>query len=160
MKKTLLILLFAAVMLLGLSSCGGGCEHEDTNGDFLCDKCGEDLSENENPPECEHKDTDGDFLCDKCGADLSEKENPPECEHEDSDGNLLCDKCGEEIEPPAHTHSYTNKNTDAKYLLEGATCKSGARYSYSCSCGEASEDSFVSGATTKHFAYNCLTLRK
>lgn len=145
MKKTLLILLLAAVLILGLASCGGECEHTDTNGDFICDKCSDDLSEDENPPECEHKDTDGNLLCDKCGEDLSENENPPECEHEDSDGNLLCDKCGDEIEPPVHTHSYTNKNTDAKYMLEGATCKSGARYCYSCSCGEASEDTFVSG---------------
>ena len=47
------------------------------------------------------------------------------------------------------THSYTVKNTDAKYLKRNASCTSAAVYYYSCECGEKGSDTF-DGETLDH----------
>lgn len=128
MKKNLLITLILALALsLALFSCGSGdCTHTDEDENLICDKCGEELDEG------------------------GEGEEPLECQHSDIDGNLLCDECGEELEddggtPPEHTHSYTQKVTEDKYMYAGASCESPAQYYFSCSCGECGEDLFTSG---------------
>ena len=65
------------------------------------------------------------------------------CSHRDADDNSLCDKCGESYTdgkdlPDEHTHDYTVKNTDSKYLDKAADCENASTYFYSCSCGKAS----------------------
>ncbi len=142
MKKSFLALLLVITLALVLASCGGdSCEHADNDGDFICDICSEELEDNLTPPECEHKDENDDLICDECLEALE----APKCEHVDEDGDFACDKCGEELFAEGHTHSYTEKNTDSKYLSRGATCKIAAQYYFSCSCGEMSEETFASG---------------
>ena len=43
----------------------------------------------------------------------------------------------------SHTHSYTQKNADVKYLTSNASCVDENEYYYSCSCGEAGEEKFT-----------------
>ena len=50
----------------------------------------------------------------------------------------------------AHTHSYTVKNTDAKYLKSAASCSKSAEYFYSCECGEKSTNTFTHGNFASH----------
>lgn len=62
-----------------------------------------------------------------------------------------CTTCGYVIkEAIGHVHSYTEKNTDAKYLKSAATCTAKAVYYYSCSCGEKGTATFESGETLAH----------
>ena len=62
-----------------------------------------------------------------------------------------CAVCGYVIkEALGHTHSFTEKNTDAKYLKSAATCKASAEYYYSCSCGEKGTETFKSGEKLTH----------
>ena len=62
-----------------------------------------------------------------------------------------CAVCGYVIkEALGHTHSFTEKNTDAKYLKSAATCKASAEYYYSCSCGEKGTETFKSGEKLAH----------
>lgn len=50
----------------------------------------------------------------------------------------------------SHTHSYTVKSTNSKYLKSAATCTSAAVYYYSCSCGEKGTKTFTSGSALGH----------
>lgn len=50
----------------------------------------------------------------------------------------------------AHTHSFTQQNTDAKYLQSPATCTSQAVYFYSCECGEKGNETFKYGNLAEH----------
>lgn len=62
-----------------------------------------------------------------------------------------CAVCGYVIkEALGHTHSFTEKNTDEKYLKSAATCKASAEYYYSCSCGEKGTETFKSGEKLAH----------
>ena len=62
-----------------------------------------------------------------------------------------CAVCGYVMkEALGHTHSFTEKNTDAKYLKSAATCKASAEYYYSCSCGEKGTETFKSGEKLAH----------
>ncbi len=62
-----------------------------------------------------------------------------------------CTACGYVIkEAIGHVHSYTEKNTDAKYLKSAATCTAKAVYYYSCSCGEKGTKTFESGEALAH----------
>ena len=62
-----------------------------------------------------------------------------------------CAVCGYVIkEALGHKHSFTEKNTDAKYLKSAATCKASAEYYYSCSCGEKGTETFKSGEKLAH----------
>ena len=49
-----------------------------------------------------------------------------------------------------HTHSYTVKNTDSKYLKSAASCTKSAQYFYSCECGEKSTATFSHGNPIPH----------
>ena len=51
---------------------------------------------------------------------------------------------------PDHTHDYSKKNTDSKYLKSEATCTEAAVYYYSCECGEKGTDTFTSGKPLGH----------
>ena len=77
------------------------------------------------------------------------------CSHRDADDNSLCDKCGESYTdgkdlPDEHTHSYTVKNTDSKYLDKAADCENAATYFYSCSCGAKGTTTFTNGSAIGH----------
>mgnify|MGYP006998040101 FL=1 len=62
-----------------------------------------------------------------------------------------CAVCGYVMkEALGHTHSFTEKNTDAKYLKSAATCNASAEYYYSCSCGEKGTETFKSGEKLAH----------
>ena len=56
------------------------------------------------------------------------------------------------LQPGAdHTHSFTEQNTDAKYLASAATCTAKAKYYYSCSCGDKDlTRTFESGNMLSH----------
>jgi len=56
--------------------------------------------------------------------------------------------CGDDL--TEHTHSYTVKNTDSKYLSKSADCEQAATYFYSCSCGEKGTTTFTHGSATGH----------
>ena len=50
-----------------------------------------------------------------------------------------------------HTHSYTLKVTDSKYLKSAASCTKPAEYYFSCKCGDYTKDSsFTSGNALGH----------
>ena len=88
------------------------CDHRDKNDNGICDKCGAEFSDGDEPstepegpeePECEHVDANDDNVCDKCGAEFSDGDEPstepegPECEHVDANDDNACDKCGAEF---------------------------------------------------------------
>ena len=49
-----------------------------------------------------------------------------------------------------HTHSFTQEIAEDKYLASNATCSEGARYYYSCKCGETGTETFEYGASLGH----------
>lgn len=49
------------------------CDHEDKNGDGVCDKCGQSMYVDEN---CPHVDENGDGKCDLCGASIGNVTQP------------------------------------------------------------------------------------
>jgi len=52
---------------------------------------------------------------------------------------------------PEHTtHTYDQKNTDAKYLKTKANCQHKAVYYFSCACGKQGEETFDYGEFGKH----------
>ncbi len=52
-------------------------EHVDSNGDGVCDECGEQIGEEGGEESCDHVDADNDGKCDKCGASMSSKPTEP-----------------------------------------------------------------------------------
>ena len=77
------------------------------------------------------------------------------CSHRDADDNSLCDNCGESYTdekdlPDTHTHDYTVKSTDSKYLDKAADCENAATYFYSCSCGAKGTTTFTNGSANGH----------
>ena len=129
--KKLFALMSCILILFTLASCGGNvCQHRDADDNSLCDKCGESYTD---------------------GKDVDDS---TPCSHRDADDNSLCDKCGESYTDSKditdeHTHDYTAKNTDSKYLDKAADCKNAAVYFYSCSCGEKGSNTFTYGSTTE-----------
>ena len=100
--KKLFALLVCLLLLFALASCDDDpCSHRDADDNSLCDNCGESY-------------TDGKDIADSTP-----------CQHRDADDNSLCDKCGESYTdgkdlPDEHTHDYTVKSTDNKYLDKAA----------------------------------------
>ena len=133
--KKLFALIACALLLFALASCGNDvCQHRDADDNSLCDKCGESYTD---------------------GKDVDDS---TPCSHRDADDNSLCDKCGESYTdgkdlPDEHTHDYTVKNTDSKYLATAADCENAATYYYSCSCGAKGTATFSHGAANGH-SYN------
>ena len=65
--RNLLLIILATILCLSLIACGGTCEHNDADGNGVCDKCGDEVAVTP-PTECtEHKDENGDGKCDECG---------------------------------------------------------------------------------------------
>lgn len=56
-----------------------------------------------------------------------------------------CDGTGNNTPDGAHTHDYTVKNTDSRYLKSEATVTSPAAYYYSCACGDIGSIGFFHG---------------
>lgn len=61
----------------------------------------------------------------------------------------ICSDCGSYVGGFA-THTYTEENTSATYLLKEATCTSAAVYYYSCQCGKKGNTTFISGTALEH----------
>lgn len=49
-----------------------------------------------------------------------------------------------------HVHTYDRQVISENYLAEKATCKTKARYYYSCSCGEKGAETFKYGVLAAH----------
>ena len=60
------------------------------------------------------------------------------------------ESCGITAYGVTHSHSYTVKNTAAKYLKSAATHSSPAVYYYSCSCGATNGTTFTYGSAVPH----------
>ena len=88
--------------------------------------------------------------CSACGNKKDEAAHTPGAAATETTPQT-CTACGYVIkEATGHVHSYTEKNTDAKYLKSAATCTAKAVYYYSCSCGEKGTETFESGETLAH----------
>ncbi len=88
--------------------------------------------------------------CSVCGNKKDEAAHTPGAAETETTPQT-CTTCGYVIkEAIGHVHSYTEKNTDAKYLKSAATCTAKAVYYYSCSCGEKGTETFESGETLAH----------
>ena len=88
--------------------------------------------------------------CSVCGAKGNEAAHTPGAEATETTPQN-CTECSYVIkEAIGHTHSFTAKNTDAKYLKSAATCTVKAIYYYSCACGEKGIETFTFGETLAH----------
>ena len=88
--------------------------------------------------------------CSVCGNKKDEAAHTPGAAATETTPQT-CTTCGYVIkEAIGHVHSYTEKNTEAKYLKSAATCTAKAVYYYSCSCGEKGTATFESGETLAH----------
>ena len=150
--------------------------HADANKDHNCDVCGKKTSDHTGgTATCKEKAT-----CTICGqkyGELAAHNYKTEWSKDKSKHWHECSVCGNKKDEAAHTpgaaatettpqtcttcgyvikeaighvHSYTEKNTDAKYLKSAATCTAKAVYYYSCSCGEKGTETFESGETLAH----------
>ena len=150
--------------------------HTDANNDHNCDICGKKMSDHTGGTKtCKDKAT-----CTICGqkyGDLAAHNYKTEWSKDSTKHWHECSVCGNKKDEAAHTpgaaatettpqtcttcgyvikeaighvHSYTEKNTDAKYLKSAATCTAKAVYYYSCSCGEKGTETFESGETLAH----------
>ena len=149
--------------------------HVDANKDHNCDVCGKKMSDHTGgTATCKDKAT-----CTICGqkyGDLAAHNYKTEWSKDSTKHWHECSVCGNKKDEAAHTpgaaatettpqtcmtcgyvikeaighvHSYTEKNTDAKYLKSAATCTAKAVYYYSCSCGE------ISRKCKSSFSYHC-----
>ena len=83
--------------------------------------------------------------CSVCGNKKDEAAHTPGAAATETTPQT-CTTCGYVIkEAIGHVHSYTEKNTDAKYLKSAATCTAKAVYYYSCSCGKKGTETFEIG---------------
>lgn len=150
--------------------------HTDANNDHNCDVCGKKMSDHTGgTATCKDKAT-----CSICGqkyGDLAAHNYKTTWSSDETNHWHECSVCGDKKDVAAHTpgaaatettpqtctacgyvikeatghvHSYTEKNTDAKYLKSAATCTAKAEYYYSCSCGEKGTETFESGDVLAH----------
>ena len=88
--------------------------------------------------------------CSVCGSKKDEEAHIPGEEATETT-HQTCTVCGYVIKAAiGHVHSYTEKNTDEKYLKTPATCTAKAVYYYSCSCGNKGAETFESGDMLAH----------
>ena len=88
--------------------------------------------------------------CSVCGSKKDEEAHIPGEEATETT-HQTCTVCGYVIKAAiGHVHSYTEKNTDEKYLKTPATCTAKAVYYYSCSCGNKGTETFESGDMPAH----------
>ena len=116
--------------------------------------------------------------CAACGADygkLAEHTWSETYQYDASAHWRFCTHCGQEDEPQTHTgggavncgeravcricgaqygdpgsHAFVQKNTEAIYCKEAATCQRPAEYYYSCACGEKGSSTFLWGDPLGH----------
>ena len=150
--------------------------HTDANNDHNCDVCGKKMSDHTGgTATCKDKAT-----CSICGqkyGELAAHNYKTTWSSDETNHWHECSVCGDKKDIAAHTpgaaatettpqtctacgyvikeatghvHSYTEKNTDAKYLKSAATCTAKAEYYYSCSCGEKGTETFESGDVLAH----------
>ena len=150
--------------------------HTDANNDHNCDVCGRKMSDHTGgTATCKDKAT-----CSICGqkyGELAAHNYKTTWSSDETNHWHECSVCGDKKDVAAHTpgaaatettpqtctacgyvikeatghvHSYTEKNTDAKYLKSAATCTAKAEYYYSCSCGEKGTETFESGDVLAH----------
>ena len=150
--------------------------HTDANNDHNCDVCGKKMSDHTGgTATCKDKAT-----CSICGqkyGDLAPHNYKTTWSSDETNHWHECSVCGDKKDVAAHTpgaaatettpqtctacgyvikeaighvHSYTEKNTDAKYLKSAATCTAKAVYYYSCSCGEKGTETFEYGDMLAH----------
>ena len=150
--------------------------HTDANKDHNCDVCGKKMSDHTGgTATCKDKAT-----CSICGqkyGDLAAHNYKTTWSSDETNHWHECSVCGDKKDIAAHTpgaaatettpqtctacgyvikeatghvHSYTEKNTDAKYLKSAATCTAKAVYYYSCSCGEKGTETFEYGDVLAH----------
>ena len=150
--------------------------HADANKDHNCDVCGKKMSDHTGgTATCKDKAT-----CSICGqkyGDLAAHNYKTTWSSDETNHWHECSVCGDKKDIAAHTpgaaatettpqtctvcgyvikeatghvHSYTEKNTDAKYLKSAATCTAKAVYYYSCSCGEKGTETFEYGDVLAH----------
>ena len=150
--------------------------HTDANNDHNCDVCGRKMSDHTGgTATCKDKAT-----CSICGqkyGDLAAHNYKTTWSSDETNHWHECSVCGDKKDVAAHTpgaaatettpqtctvcgyvikeatghvHSYTEKNTDAKYLKSAATCTAKAVYYYSCSCGEKGTETFEYGDVLAH----------
>ena len=150
--------------------------HADANKDHNCDVCGKKMSDHTGgTATCKDKAT-----CSICGqkyGDLAAHNYKTTWSSDETNHWHECSVCGDKKDVAAHTpgaaatettpqtctvcgyvikeatghvHSYTEKNTDAKYLKSAATCTAKAVYYYSCSCGEKGTETFEYGDVLAH----------
>ena len=89
-------------------------------------------------------------VCTVCGAKADEAAHKPGAAATETKPQT-CTICGYVIKAATgHTHKFTEKKTDSKYLKSAATCTAKAVYYYSCTCGEKGTATFESGALVAH----------
>lgn len=100
------------------------------------------------PPTCTTTGLTDRVYCSVCDFTLYYEFDIEETGHsfDPEDATAPCSRCG--LAP--HIHSFTEKNTDTKYLKRPAECTSAAIYYYSCTCGEKGYDTFVYGTSIGH----------
>ena len=86
--------------------------------------------------------------CSVCQVVFLYPQTTPALGHSLDPGDIAapCSRCGIVL----HIHSFTEKNTDAKYLKSAASCEQAAQYYYSCICGKKGEPYFRYGSETGH----------
>lgn len=160
MKKISLI--FSVLLLsFALFACGGGdlCEHDDKNGDGICDKCTEILDEVDggegngpgsegNGPGEEHthayteENTAPKYLSSAASCTGAAKYFK----------SCTCGERGTETFTSGSPlpHSHTEEKTEDKFISAPATCESAAKYFKSCACGDIGSETFKSGNPSLH----------
>ena len=123
----------------------------------VCDVCGTsygDLADHSKATEYTSDETGHWYTCTTpgCTEKLEFAEHTPDHEgHATEEYPIKCTECKYVMETQlAHTHKYTQRNTDVKYKATDATCTKAATYYYSCTCGEKGTDTFESGRANGH----------
>ena len=123
----------------------------------VCDVCGTsygDLADHSKATEYTSDETGHWYACTTAGCTekLEFAEHTPDHEgHATEEYPIKCSECQYVMEAQlAHTHKYTQRNTDEKYKDADATCTKPATYYYSCICGEKGTETFELGSSLGH----------
>ena len=123
----------------------------------VCDVCGTsygDLADHSKATEYTSDATGHWYACTTAGCTekLEFAAHMPDHEgHATEEYPIKCTECKYVMETQlAHTHKYTQRNTDVKYKATDATCTKAATYYYSCTCGEKGTDTFELGNSLGH----------
>lgn len=127
MKKQLIALFAAGILVAGLTACNDDGGHKHAYGDWI----------EATPSTCVNHGVVGHYHCDGCNKDF------------DGEHNELTS-----LEAPLVNHTFTEEKAESKYLSTPANCTEAATYFKSCSvCGAAGTDTFTYGNPAGH-TYN------